>query len=189
MRRLLGFVPLTFLLVLACAGVSEAQIGRKGEDPNGGPGCTGQPVNGSITAGDPTQNGRVFRDGVPDTCAVADPCTTIAGTYHYRAQSFHNFAPTTSCVTLNETTTCTTNFIYTVAYVPAIIGATPCVGDVGSVGGSPNPTGTMSFNVPAGSDFDIVHSEVVANSGCASFDFTLTGCPATPVELLGVSVE
>jgi hypothetical protein len=191
MRRLaIGFVPLTLLLVLVFAGVSEAQITRAGEDPEGGPGCTGQPVTGSITLADPTQTSRLFRDGIPDTCAAPGTCgTPIGGTYHFRLHSFHNHAATTQCVNLDVTTACTgTNFIYLGAYIGGFNPASICTNNVASVGSSPNPTGNMSFNVPANTDFDIVVAEVTANAGCPAYSFTLTGCPV-PVELLGVEVQ
>ena len=192
MRRLaIGIVPLTLLLVLVCAGVSEAQIGFKGEDPTHGPGCMGVPVNGSITLADPTQTSRLFRDGILDTCAAPGTCgTPIGGTYHYRLHQFHNYDTVTACVQFSITTACTgTNFIYPGAYIGGFNPASICTNNVASGGSSPNPTTTMSFNVPANTDFDIVVAEVTANAGCPSYDFTLTGCPAVPVELMGIQIE
>jgi hypothetical protein len=187
----MGFVPLTLLLVLALAGASEAQITRKGETPEGGPGCMGTPVNGSITLADPTQTSRLFRDGIPDTCAAPGTCgTPIGGTYHYDLHSFHNHDVVSACVVFDINTACTgTNFIYPGAYIGGFNPASICTNNVASVGGSPNPTANMSFTVPANTDFDIVVAEVTANAGCPAYSFVLTGCPAVPVELLGIQIE
>jgi len=163
------------LLSLWCAGVSEAQI----------PGCDGTPVSGSITLSDPTQTSRLFRDGVPDTCAAPGTCgTPIAGTFHYRLHTFQNYAATTTCVTVTVNTACTgTNFVYAGAYIGGFNPAAICTNNVASIGGSPNPTASMSFNVPGSTTFQIVVAEVTANAGCAAYTLTLTGCPASGVDL------
>lgn len=103
MKRLTSFVALSLLLVLSCAGVSEAQIF----------GCEGVPFNGAITLADLTQTNRLFRDGVPDTCAAPGSCgTPLAGTYHYRVHTFRNYGLVAACVIVNVDTACTgTNFI------------------------------------------------------------------------------
>jgi hypothetical protein len=88
---------------------------------DGLPGCGGTPapVSGSITLSDPTQTNRLFRDGVPDTCAAPGTCgTPIAGTYHYRRHTFRNYDVATACVNLVVDTACTgANFIYAGAYI------------------------------------------------------------------------
>jgi hypothetical protein len=191
MRKLaIGFVPLTLLLVLVFAGVSEAEITRKGDAPQGGPGCTGLPINGAITLADPTQTSRLFRDGIIDTCAAPGTCgVPIAGTYHYDIHSFHNHAAIPQCVLFSITTACTgTNFIYPGAYIGGFNPASICTNNVASGGSSPNPTTTMEFTVPANTDFDIVIAEVTANAGCPSYDFVLTGCPF-PVELMDFEIK
>jgi len=173
-------LALCLLLVLCCAGASQAQT----------PGCQGTPVNGSVTLSDPTQTSRLFRDGAPDTCAAPGTCgSPIAGTYHYRLHAFRNYDVITACVNVAVNTACTgTNFIYVGAYIGGFNPTAICTNNVASVGSSPNPTASMSFNVPAGTNFDIVVAEVTANAGCSAYTLTLTGCPV-PVELQNFSIE
>jgi hypothetical protein len=180
MKRLTQFATLSVLLVLWCAGVSEAQV----------PGCQGTPINGSITLTDPIQTSRLFRDGIADTCAAPGTCgTPLAGSYHYRTHTFRNYDVVTACVTVTVNTACTgTNFIYAGAYIGGFNPAAICTNNVASVGSSPSPTATMSFNVPAATNLDVVVAEVTANAGCAAYTLTLTGCPL-PVELQRFSIE
>ncbi len=180
MKKLTQFVALSLLLVVWCAGVTEAQV----------PGCQGTPITGSITGSNPQQTSRLFRDGVADTCAAPGTCGgPIGGTYRYQLHAFRNYDVVTACVNVAVNTACTgTNFIYAGAYIGGFNPASICTNNVASVGSSPNPTATMSFNVPAATNFDIVVAEVTAGAGCPAYTLTLTGCPV-PVELQSFSIE
>lgn len=179
MKKLAQFGALSVLLVLWCGAVSEAQI----------PGCQGTPINGAITLADPTQTSRLFRDGVPDTCAAPGTCgAPIAGTYHYDLYTFRNYDVVTACVVATVNTACTgTNFIYVGGYIGGFNPSSICTNNVASVGGS-GATMTMSFNVPPATNLDVVVAEVTANAGCPAYTLTLTGCPV-PVELQSFSIE
>jgi hypothetical protein len=180
MKRLTASGALALLLVLGCAGLSQAQV----------PGCQGTPISGSITLTDPTQTSRLFRDGVADTCAAPGTCgAPIAGTYHYRMHSFRNYDVVPACVSVSVNTACTgTNFIYVGGYIGGFNPASICTNNAASTGSSPNPSASMSFNVPAATNLDIVVAEVTANAGCSAYTLTLTGCPL-PVELQRFSIE
>jgi len=93
-----------------------------------------------------------------------------------------------ACVVATVNTACTgTNFIYAGGYIGGFNPASICTNNVASVGSS-GPTATMSFNVPAATNLDVVASEVTANTGCSAYTLTLTGCPL-PVELQRFSIE
>src|SRR5437868_3507600 len=86
--------------------------------PTPGGGCT---VTGSIDAGDATQTDRMFRDGVPSTCAVPKTCPGPFGDglqHHYDSYTYTNTTGTTQCVTVDPTTECVgTNYTFVVAYL------------------------------------------------------------------------
>lgn len=183
MKRLTQFVALSLLLVLCGAGVSQAAI-------MGIPGCEGVPIPGAIDLTDPTQTNRLFRDGVPDTCVAPGICGgPLGGTFHYDLYTFRNYDAVTQCVTVVVDTACAgTNFIYAGSYIGGFNPASICTNNVASIGSSPNPTATMSFDVPPTTNVDIVVAEVTANAGCPAYTLTVTGC-SLPVELQGFSVE
>ena len=124
-----------------------------------------------------TQNGRLFRDGIPDTCALsAAGGAPIAGSFAYDKYDFVNTSANPACINVDINTACTgTNFIYAGAYVGAYDPNNPTTNNVASCGGSPNPTAVMSFNVPGGAAFSIVFAEVTAGAGCPNYTFQLSG--------------
>jgi hypothetical protein len=136
-------------------------------------------VNGSITTTDPDQTGRLFRDGIPDTCQAPGTCgAPIAGTFNHDTYTYQNSSNATVCITVDVNTACTgTNFIYVGAYLNSFNPAAICQNWVADVGSSPNPTGTFSFNVPANTTFVINVHEVTANAGCPAYTLTITGIP------------
>ena len=123
------------------------------------------------------QNGRLFRDGVPDTCAAPGvPGTPIAGSFGYDKYDFTNTSGAPVCVQVDINTACTgTNFIYAGAYIGAYDPNNPVTNNVASIGGSPNPTASMSFTVPANAAFSIVFAEVTTGAGCSAYTFQLSG--------------
>jgi len=136
----------------------------------GGP-ATGWPVINGI------QDGRLFRDGVPDTCAapgvVGAPFT---GSYAYDQFDFMNGSAAAVCVQVDIDTACTgTNFIYAGAYIGGFDRTNITLNNVASIGGSPNPTASMSFVVPASTAFQLVFAEVTPGAGCPSYHFLVTG--------------
>jgi len=144
-----------------CANVSAA-IGGPSQ---GWPSTHGQQTN------------RLFRDGVPDTCVLSAPGgAALAGVFTYDKYDFVNNSAAAACVTVDVNTACTgTNFIYAGAYIGGYNPANPDLNVVASLGGSPNPTGQMSFNVPAGVAFEVVFAEVTAGAGCPNYNFTVSG--------------
>ncbi len=145
------------------------------------PGGTATPIviNGSITTTDPTQTGRLFRDGVPDTCQAAGTCQVFDTTpRHYDNYTFTNTSSNTVCVTVDVNTACTgTNFIFVAGYVGSFDPNNICTNWVADIGSSPDPTGTFSFNVPAGQTLIVNVHEVTANAGCPAYTLTITGLP------------
>jgi len=123
------------------------------------------------------QTSRLFRDGVPDTCVLAAAGgAALAGTFAYDKYDFTNSTGAAACVTVDINTACTgTNFIYAGAYIGGYNPALPDQNNVASIGGSPNPTGRMSFNVPAGTAFSVVFAEVTAGAGCPNYNFVVVG--------------
>jgi len=150
-----------------CANVSAAIGGPS----NGWPSTHGQQTN------------RLFRDGVPDTCVLsAMGGAALAGTFTYDKYDFVNTSGGPACVTVDVNTACTgTNFIYAGAYIGGYNPANPDLNVVASLGGSPNPTAQMSFNVPSGAAFEIVFAEVTPGAGCPNYNFTVVGsCSSGP---------
>ncbi|CAN5267732.1 hypothetical protein BH10ACI1_BH10ACI1_00840 [soil metagenome] len=170
-----GFVSaiLFYTLLLTASQVTLAQFVCQ---PNGSPVVT----SGSITLGDPTQNTRVFRDGIPSTCTSgATTSAPIAGTYHYDSYTFANPTGQAACVTVDFVHTgCGANSTQVNAYStfdPANAGNNL----IGKPGFSTTGSGSMAFSVAAGASYTIVVHEVAANTGCVNYTFTInyrTGC-------------
>jgi FG-GAP-like repeat len=148
---------------------------------------TGSPVvqTGSITAGDPTQNARINRDGVPSSCTGGAPTAApVAGTFSFDQYPFTNPTGQEACVVVNyDMTGCggTANNSTQVNAYSSFDPANPNNNVIGKPGFSTVGTGTLTFKVAAGASFVItVHGTVTAGTGtCASYSFTLTyrtGC-------------
>src|SRR5947208_2123629 len=146
--------------------------------PTPGGGCT---VTGSIDAGDATQTDRMFRDGVPSTCAAPKTCPGPFGDglqHHYDSYTYTNTTGTTQCVTVDPTTECVgTNYTFVVAYLGSFDPTNICTNYLADSGSSPDPTQppvTFSFNVDDGQTFVIVVSEVTADAGCPAYTLNIT---------------
>ena len=140
--------------------------------------------SGSITNGDPTQAGRLFRDGVPDTCAAPGTSGLFdSAPRHYDVYEVVNNQGTSQCVEVTVgTTTCTgTNFIYSAGYSPTFNPANILENWQADLGSSPQPglPGTYSFNLASGAHAFINVHEVTADAGCP--DYTVDVINADPV--------
>jgi len=137
----------------------------------------GSPIvqTGSIVLADPTQNTRVFRDGIPSSCTGGTPVSAaVAGTYHYDSYTYTNPTGQDACVTVDfNFAGCGANSTQLNAYStfnPATAGANV----IGKPGFSTIATGSLGFPIAAGGSYTLVVHEVAANSGCASYTFTVT---------------
>ena len=146
--------------------------------PSGTPsGCT---VTGVIDGSDPTETDRMFRDGVASTCAAPKVCPGVLGDglpRHYDSYTFTNTTGSTQCVTIDaDAMTCTgTNFIFLQAYLGSFDPTNLCTNYLADIGGSPNPTGSFSFDLDDGQTVVIVVNEVDPDAGCVGYSFTVSG--------------
>ncbi len=146
--------------------------------PSGTPsGCT---VNGVIDGSDPTETDRMFRDGTASTCAAPKVCPGVLGDglpRHYDSYTFTNTTGSTQCVTIDaDAMTCTgTNFIFLQAYLGSFDPTNLCTNYLADIGGSPNPTGSFSFDLDDGQTVVIVVNEVDPDAGCVGYSFTVSG--------------
>lgn len=148
------------------------------------PGAAPTVVTGSITATDPTQTSRVFRDGVPRGCGGGIPTTApVAGSFRHDVHSYTNTTGQAVCVVVEYNFTgCGANSTQINAYSPSFNPANVMQNLVGSPAFSTTGTGVLVFPVAAGATFSLVVHEVVANSGCANYSFSMTmrtGCRQT----------
>jgi hypothetical protein len=146
--------------------------------PSGTPsGCT---VTGVIDGSDPTETDRMFRDGTASTCAAPKVCPGVLGDglpRHYDSYTFTNTTGSTQCVTIDaDAMTCTgTNFIFLQAYLGSFDPTNLCTNYLADIGGSPNPTGSFSFDLDDGQTVVIVVNEVDPDAGCVGYSFTVSG--------------
>jgi hypothetical protein len=148
--------------------------------------------NGTIELSDPTMTGRMFRDGVSSTCGAPKTCPGPfdAVPYHYDQYGFLNNTSLSRCVTVNvDAQSCTgSNFIFSQAYLAPFDPNNVCTAYLADIGSSPNPTGSYSFDVPAGQAFYLVFNEVSQDAGCAGYTFSVVpdSCPALLYDYLPV---
>lgn len=137
-------------------------------------------VNGAITLSDPTQTERLTRGGTASACGAPNTCSTVGGTYHYRAHTFVNTSGASACVTATLTTACTgTNSVFAGAYLNSFNPANICANNVGDLGLSTSGAPlSFAYTVPAGATFIVVVSEVMA-SGCSAYALDITGIPCS----------
>jgi N-acetylneuraminic acid mutarotase len=164
--------------------VEASDCGAGGGSPTPTPTPTGTPsgctVNGVIDSSDPTQTDRMFRDGIPSTCALPKVCPGVLGDglpRHYDSYTFTNTTGATQCVTVDaDAMTCTgTNFIFLEAYLGSFDPSNLCANYLADIGGSPNPTGSFSFDLADGQTVVIVVNEVDPDAGCVGYSFTVSG--------------
>lgn len=143
------------------------------------PAAGGSTTTGSLTVADPTQAGRIVRDGIPSSCKGKTNALQNATAVHAKSYNFTNPTGQTACVTVDfDHTGCGVNSTEVVAY-STYTPATPYTGVIGDSGFSSTGVGSFSFRVTAGQSFTIVVNEIIANTGCANFSFKVsynTGC-------------
>ncbi|HEV2721585.1 MAG TPA: IPT/TIG domain-containing protein [Thermoanaerobaculia bacterium] len=145
----------------------------------------------SLTAADPTQPDRLYRDGVPSTCSgkTCDGPLAGGGSYYYKTFKFTNTAATPACVTVTINAACgSVNNNSEIAssaylgstYTPPTSNGDPkiCNNYLGdsAVVGVVNGTVSYSFTVPASSDFVVVVNDAfVTPYTCTQFSGTVSG--------------
>jgi hypothetical protein len=134
-------------------------------------------VTGSITNSDPTQTGRLQRDGTGASCATpkANPgLNTPVGARHFDAYTYTNATGATQCVTVDLTTPCfPDDDIFDAAYT-SFVPSDPTTNWLADPGVSSAST-SFSFNAPAHSSFDVVVHEVTSGAGCPSYTLDVSG--------------
>jgi Carboxypeptidase regulatory-like domain len=143
------------------------------------PTCAAPPVTvtGSIAAGDASQTGRLFRDGVSAVCGSqkATPTVVDSNLRRFDSYTFTNTSNATACVTASITSGCGTNLFYA-AYLGSFNPANIQQNYLADAGASFAGTASFSFNVAAGQTFVLViHEVAVPNTGCASYTATISG--------------
>ncbi len=130
---------------------------------------------GVIGAGDPTQAGRLFRDGVASVCGSVKATPTIVDSVlrRYDAINFTNDGDVAACVTVNVTSGCGTNIFYAV-YAGSFNPANIQQNYRADAGASFAGTATFAFTIPAHKTWVLVIHEV-ATTGCASYSGTISG--------------
>ena len=148
--------------------------------------CVGGTISqtGAITLSDPTQTGRLTRDGVASTCAAPKVCPGVfdATVRHYDQYSYTNTSASSVCVTIDlHVGSCIgtgANAIFAVVYNGSYNPAALCTGYMADPGGSPNIADfPFSFTAAAGQTFVVVIHEITANAGCPGYGFEVEGLP------------
>lgn len=129
---------------------------------------------GSITTGDLTQNGRINRNGITGSCPTGKTNTLFASTVLNR-DSYNYTNPTgqDACVQVDVDHNGCGNTTQTVAY-STYDPLNPGNNVIGDFGFSTTGTASFGFPIAAGASFTIVEHEIVAGSGCANYQFTVT---------------
>lgn len=142
----------------------------------------GSPIvqTGSLTAGDPTQTGRVVRGGIPSTCIGKSNSLQNTTPVNFDQYTFNS--PVTGCATLDfDATACggaTTQAVAYSTFNPAL----PATNVIGDFGFSTIGNARFSFPVTQGQNYTIVVHDILetpTNVLCTSYTFTITyrtGC-------------
>ncbi|HEY0426783.1 MAG TPA: VCBS repeat-containing protein [Pyrinomonadaceae bacterium] len=161
-----GFVFCVLILTANQAAFSQFVC-----QPSGSPIVT----TGSLTAADPTQAGRLVRDGRPSSCV--GKTNTLQNTTAVNADSYNFNAPVTGCATAAaDFTGCGVNGTTQLSAYSAYNPANPATGVIGDLGFSSTGTGSFSFPVTSGQAFTMVVNNIVGapNTLCPSYSFTIT---------------
>ncbi len=163
-----------WLLVVCVTFLADSVIAQTNCVPVGGL----QTITGSLAAGDPTMSQRPFRDGTNSTCLLNEVPggNPIAGTFRYDVQTFTAPIGTGDvCVRVQfDNTGCGANQTFMTTYTTPFNPASVHSGLLGSIGSSVLAISqSLAFKVPAGSQFDVVFSEV-QTGGCPSYTYTIT---------------
>lgn len=159
-----------FCCMVVAFSLAQSAIAQFVCQPNGAPIVQ----TGAIAAGDPSQTNRPFRDGVPSSCTGGAPTSSaVAGTYRYDSYNYTNPTGLPACVTVDfDFSACGGNSTQLNAY-STFSAANSGTGLIGKPGFSTTGTGTLGFPIAAGGSFTLVVHEVVANTGCPAYTFTV----------------
>ncbi len=132
-----------------------------------------------------TQNGRLNRfidqTGACNNIRTCPGLFTIVGARPFDAYSFTNASANTVCVTVDvDAQACVgNNFLVVAAYLGSYNSGNQCLNYLADIGGSPNPVGSFSLNVQAGTIFTLVI--IAANASptvCTTpYKVTVVGLP------------
>lgn len=135
---------------------------------------------GSLTAGDPTQAGRVVRGGIPSTCIGKS--NTLQNSTAVNQDFYTINAPVTGCATVDfDALQCGGATTQAVAY-STFNPAAPATNVIGDFGFSTTGVARFSFPVTQGQNYTIVIHDILetpTNLFCANYTFTITyrtGC-------------
>lgn len=135
---------------------------------------------GSLTAGDPTQTGRVVRGGIPSTCIGKS--NTLQNSTPVNQDNYTFMAPVTGCATVDfDASACGGATTQAVAY-SSFNPAAPATNVIGDFGFSTTGVSRFSFPVTQGQNYTIVVHDILetpTNVLCTNYTFTVryrTGC-------------
>jgi hypothetical protein len=138
-----------------------------------GPGFTpAMTISSSIGSGDPTQVGRLERNGQQSTCETPNVVPTIdSNTRNYKAFPILSLINEGACLELETTAPlCTgTSFIQSAIYRPAFVAGEITVNLITAEGLSPNPSDTYFAAAPAGQTQILSVTTVTPGVGCSEF--------------------
>jgi len=145
--------------------------------------CPSALFTGSIASGDPTQTGRLVRDGVTSLCTTAKPYpgtndTALGRRFDQYAIVNQNTA--TQCITASLTSGCGGNLFlvaYSGSYVPTDV-QTNYLADDGQT--SINTSSLMGFQIAPGATVVLAVHETTAGAGCASYGLLVEGNLCVP---------
>jgi hypothetical protein len=132
-----------------------------------------------------TQNGRLNRfvdqTGACNNVRTCPGNFSTVGARPFDAYTFTNASAVPACVTVVvDAQACLgNNFLVVAAYLGAYNPANQCQNYLADIGGSPNPTGVFSFNVPGNATFTLVVTAANASPTVCTTPYrvTVTGLP------------
>ena len=131
-------------------------------------------TEGSITAGDGLQLGRLTRDGRPSTCLGDTGALENNVAVRRDTHSFTNPYNETVCVRVEmDFTGCGGNQMQSAAY-SNFVPLTPAANVIGDSGYSTINKGSYSFSVGPNASFSVGVNEVEANTGCPMYSLKVT---------------
>lgn len=139
---------------------------------------SGAPIvqTGALTPGDPTQTGRINRNGITGSCPTGKTNALFNSTPVVQDNYTFN-APVTGCATVAfDATQCTGATTQVVAY-STFNPATPGANVIGDFGFSTTATASFSFPVTQGQNYTVVVHDILespTNLFCPNYTFTVT---------------
>ncbi len=135
---------------------------------------SGSPITGAITGGDPTQSGRLSRNGVVSACDSPKPLPERAqdsGAHRYDAYHYTNTSARTIClrVKLASASCLDASAVASVAYLGAFNPANLANNYLADSGFSPPPDRSYAFLLGAGETAVIIVHGILPDTVCASY--------------------